>query len=76
MLVDTIQNCWVKTKIRSPAPIEDLRTGIHRNNKTAIYESSGLPSDVVDSLYEMMKNMGNKLALPNQPPVDMASVCD
>ena len=49
---------------------------MRRNNRVAPDESSGLPSDIVDSLSEMLKNMGRKLALPNQPPVSMASVCD
>jgi hypothetical protein len=76
IIVDTIRNCWVKTKILSPAQAEDLRAGMRRNNRVAPDESSGLPSDIVDSLSEMVKNMGRKLALPNQPPVSMASVCD
>ena len=37
-------------------------------------ESSGLPSEIVDSLSDMLKNMGRKLALPNNPPIGMASV--
>ena len=58
------------------AQVENLCTRFAVKNRMAIDESSGLPSDVVDSLSEMLKNMGKKLALPNQPPVDMASVCD
>jgi len=76
MLVDTNKNCWVKKKILSPAQVEDLSTGIRRNNRMAVDEFSGLPSDIVDSLSKMLKNMGKKLALPNRPLVDMASVCD
>jgi hypothetical protein len=49
---------------------------MRRNKRGAPDESSGLPSDIVDLLSEMLKNMGRKLALPNQPPVSMASVCD
>ncbi len=71
-IVDTIKICWVKTKILSPAQVEDLRTGMRRNTKVAPDESSGLPSDIVDSLSEMLKNMGQKWALPNQPHVSMA----
>ena len=39
-------------------------------------ESSGLPPDVVDALSDMLKKMGQKMALPNQPPVPMASVSE
>ena len=49
---------------------------MRRNNSIAPDESPGLSSDIVDSLSEMLKNMGRKLALPDQPPVSMASVCD
>jgi hypothetical protein len=75
-IVDTIKNCWVKTKIPSPAQTEDLYTGMRRNIKMATDESPGLSSDIVDSLSEMLKNMGRKSTLPDQPPVSMASVCD
>ncbi len=59
-IVDTFKNCWVKTKILSPAQGEDLRTSMRRYNRVAPDESSGLPSDIVDSLSEMLKNMGRK----------------
>jgi hypothetical protein len=64
-IVDTIKNCLVKTKILSHAQAEDLRTSMRRNNIMAPDESPGLSSDIVDSLSEMLENMGRKLALPD-----------
>jgi hypothetical protein len=69
-----IKNCWVKTKILSLLQAEDLRTGVRRNNRIARDESSGLPSDIVDSLSDMLKTIGLKIGLPNSPPVCMATV--
>jgi len=37
-------------------------------------DSSGLPSEIVESHSDMLKNMGRRLALPNNPPIAMASV--
>jgi hypothetical protein len=37
-------------------------------------ESTGLPSDVVDALSDMLKKMGQRMALPDHPPVPMTSV--
>ncbi len=66
----------VKTKIFSPAQAEDLRSGTRHNNRMASDESCGLPSDVFDALSDMLKKIGHRMALPNQPPVPMASVSE
>ncbi len=60
-LVDIIRNCWVKTKILSPTQAEDLRSRTRQNNRMASDESSGLQTDVVDALSDMMKKMGQKM---------------
>jgi hypothetical protein len=71
--LDVIKNCWIKTNIFNPIQSEKLRSGVRCNNRVASDESSGLPPKIVDSLFDMLKNMGRKLALPNNPPIAMAS---
>ena len=39
-------------------------------------ESSGLPSDIVDSISDIFKKMGRRLALLNNPHISMASVSE
>ncbi len=48
-------------KYLSPLQAENLRTGVRRNNRIALDESSGLPSDIVDSLSDMLKTRGLKI---------------
>ena len=61
MLVDTIQNWWLKTKILSPDKVKDLYTNIRRNKRMALDKSSGQPSDIIaDSPSEMLKSIGKK----------------
>ena len=64
----------MKTKILSPTQAEDLRSGVRRNNRVASDEASGLPSHIVDELSDMLKKMGQRMALPDHPPVQMASL--
>ncbi len=59
----------MKAKILSPTQAEDLRSGVQRNNRVASDEASGLPSHIVDDLSDMLKKMGQRMALPDHPPV-------
>jgi hypothetical protein len=33
--IDVIKNCWIKTKIISPAQVEELRTKVRHYNRAA-----------------------------------------
>ncbi len=66
----------MKTTILSPAQAKDFLSGVRRNYRMASDESSGLPSDIVDALSDILKKMGQRMPLPDHPPVPMASVSE
>ncbi len=60
--IDVIRDCWIKTKILSPAKVEDLRSGVRHNNRAASDEKVDLTQEIVEVLSEMFKSLGKKMA--------------
>ena len=58
-----VKNCWIKTKILTPAQMEELRTGICHNDRVAANERGGLPADIVDDLSTLLQNLGKKISV-------------
>ena len=73
---DTVKNCWVKCRIKTPAYEEDLRTGTRRDGRAADDERGGLPAHTVNELSNLLANMGKKLVTNQRSLVPMVSLQD
>ncbi len=59
---ETVKNCWIKTRILSPAQYADLSTGVRHNNRLACDERVGLPASIIDNLSALLMDMGKKVS--------------
>ena len=78
---EVVKNCWVTTKILTPAMNQELATGVRHNNRAARDESSAnpkacVPESVIDELSSMLTNLGKSLSSNPDQPVAMVDVVD
>ena len=79
--VDVVKNCWVATKILTPAMNQELATGLRHNNRVARDESLAnpkacVPESVIDELSTMLTNLGKSLSTDPNQPVAMIDAVD
>lgn len=78
---EAVRNCWIATKILTPAQMEDLATGVRHNNRVAFNESranvNASVSDVLlDELNGMLSALSVGLAADVSKPVRMVDAVD
>lgn len=76
----TVVNCWVASKILTPAQMHDLETGLRHNGRAASSEglgnSSSVPPAVLSDLADMLSKLSTKLSADPNNPVRMADAID